>query len=46
MEFPAVLGVFLTTRVWCVPGFGTGFEIALEPSELQKEAANPGEGHF
>ena len=25
------------TKVWCVLGFGTGFEIALEPSKLQKE---------
>ena len=24
------------TGVWCVSGFGAGFEIALEPSKLQK----------
>ena len=29
-----------------VPGFGEGFEIALEPSELQKEGENPGKRHF
>ena len=34
------------TGVWCVPGFGAGFEITLEPSELQKEGENPGKGHF
>ena len=36
------------TGVWCVPGFGAGFEIALEPSKLQKQAENPGKGrvHF
>ena len=28
------------TGVWCVPGFGAGFEIALEPSKLQKEGEN------
>ena len=27
----------VSTGVWCVPGFGAGFEIALEPSKLQKE---------
>ena len=32
----------VSTGVWCVPGFGAGFEIALEPSELQKEGENPG----
>ena len=26
----------VSTGVWCVPGFGAGFEIALEPSKLQK----------
>ena len=36
----------VSTGVWCVPGFGAGFEIALEPSELQKEGENPGNGHF
>ena len=25
----------VSTEVWCVPGFGAGFEIALEPSKLQ-----------
>ena len=34
------------TGVWCVPGFGAGFEIALESSELQKQAENPGKGHI
>ena len=36
----------LSTGVWCVPGFGAGFEIALETSKLQKQAENPGKGHF
>ena len=36
----------VSTGVWCVPGFGAGFEIALEPSELQKEGENPEKGHF
>ena len=36
----------VSTGVWCVPGFGAGFEIALEPSKLQKEGENPGKGHF
>ena len=27
-----------STGVWCVPGSGAGFEIALEPSKLQKES--------
>ena len=36
----------VSTGVWCVPGFGAGFEIALKPSELQKEGENPGKGHF
>ena len=26
----------LSTGVWCVLGFGAGFEIALKPSKLQK----------
>ena len=26
----------VSTGVWCVPGFGAGFEIALEPSKLLK----------
>ena len=34
------------TGVWCVQGFGAGFEIALEPSKLPKEGENPGKGHF
>ena len=36
----------VSTGVWRVPGFGTGFEIALEPSKPQKEGENPGKGHF
>ena len=36
----------VSTGVWCVPGFGAGFEFALEPSKLQKEGENPGKGHF
>ena len=36
----------VSTGVWCVPGFGAGFEIGLEPSKLQKEGENPGKGHF
>ena len=36
----------VSTGVWCVPGLGAGFEIALEPSELQKEGENPSKGHF
>ena len=35
-----------STGVWCVPGFGTGFEIALEPLKLQKEGENPAKVHF
>ena len=35
-----------STGVWCVPGFGAGFEIALKPSKLQKEGERPGKGHF
>ena len=31
----------VSTGVWCVPGFGAGFEIALKPSKLQKEGENP-----
>ena len=31
----------LSTGVWCVPGLGAGFEIALAPSELQKEREHP-----
>ena len=43
------LGAFsesVSTGVWCVPGFGAGFEIALEPSKLQKEGETPEKGHF
>ena len=36
----------VSTGVWCVPGFGAGFEIALEPSKLQKQPENPGKGRF
>ena len=36
----------VSTGVWCVPGFGAGFENALEPSKLQKEGENSGKGHF
>ena len=36
----------VSTGVWCVPGFGAGFEIALEPSKLQKEGENSGKGQF
>ena len=36
----------VSTGVWCVPGFGAGFEIALKPSELQKEGENASKGHF
>ena len=36
----------VSTGVWCVPGFGAGFEIALEASKLQKEGENPEKGHF
>ena len=36
----------VSTGVWCVPGFGAGFEIALEPSKLQKEGENRGKEHF
>ena len=35
----------VSSGVWCVPGFGAGFEITFEPSELQREKA-PGEKHF
>ena len=36
----------VSTGVWCVPELGAGFEIALEPLKLQKEADNHGKGHF
>ena len=31
-----LLSESVSTGVWCVPGFGAGFEIALEASKLQK----------
>ena len=33
-------------RSWCVPGFGAGFDIALEPSKLQKQGKIPQKGTF
>ena len=36
----------VSTGVWCVPGFGAGFEIALQPSKLQKEGENVEKGTF
>ena len=36
----------VSTGVWCVPGFGAGFETALKPSKLQKEGENLGKGHL
>ena len=45
ISFP-VLSESVSTGVWCALGFGAGFEIALEPSKLQKQAENPGKGHF
>ena len=36
----------VSTGVWCVPRFGAGFEIALEPSKLRKEGENPEKGHY
>ena len=41
-----VISDSVSTGVWCVPGFGAGFEIALKPSEMQKERENPGKGHL
>ena len=35
----------ISESVWCVPGFGAGFEITLEPLTLQKEGEKPREGH-
>ena len=35
-----------STGVWCVPGFGAGFEIALKPSKLQKEGEILARGAF
>ena len=43
---PQGLSESVSTGVWCVPGFGVGFEIALKPSKLQKEGENPGKGHL
>ena len=43
---PGLFSESVSTGVWCVPGFGAGFEIALKPSELQKEGENPGKGRF
>ena len=41
------VGIFpISTGVWCVPGFGAGFEIALKASKLQKEGENLGKGTF
>ena len=34
----------VSARVWCVPGLGAGFEVALKPSKLQKEAEKPEPG--
>ena len=36
----------VSTGLWCVPRLGAGFVFALEPSELQKLAENPGKGTF
>ena len=36
----------VSTSVWCIPGFGAGFEIALEPSKLKKYAENCAKGRF
>ena len=36
----------VSAGVWCIPGFGAGFDIDLTPSKLQKGAANPGIRHF
>ena len=32
----------VSTGVWCVPGFGTGFHIALEPSKTAEKRQKPG----
>ena len=49
-RFPELSGLTnaksVSTVVWSVPGSGAGFEIALEPSKLQKEEENPGKGQF
>ena len=34
--FSVLFSESVSTGVCCVPGFGAGFEIALEPSKLQK----------
>ena len=34
------------TTIWCIRGFVVGFEIALEPSNLQKEGERSAKGHF
>ena len=44
-KYCAIRRIGVSTGVWCVPGFGAGFEIALELSELQKEGENLGKGH-
>ena len=49
LEFPLNLDPNLesvSTGVWCVLGFGAGFDIALEPSKLQKQAEKLGKGAF
>ena len=40
-----ILSESVSTVVWCAPGFGTGFEIALEPPKLQNYRENHGTGH-
>ena len=42
MYFSFDLSESVSARVWCVPGFGAGFEIALKPSKLQKEGEKSG----
>ena len=44
IAFEKVLRAVLQKRFQ--PEFGAGFEIALEPSKLQKEGENPGKGHL
>ena len=36
----------LSTRLWCAQGFGAAFVFTLDPSQLHKQARNPGKGHF
>ena len=43
---PLLKPPFLVPEFGAYWGFGARFEIALEPSELQKEGENPGKGHF